>query len=285
MGYIQRRQGRWEEATRNLERAVTVDPANTDTLLQMAWQYLFVRRYAEVKQVLARALAIEPNRVDMEVLLASVDFHWRADIRPFHQMIDSIRTTNPSALPTIADAWITCALAERDAGAAANAMAAVGENAFGEDTVQFSRTFVEGLVARMMKDENKARSSFTVARSEEEKIVQAQPNYGPPLCVLGLIDAALGRKEDALREGRRTVELLPVEKDAINGARMIKYSAMIAAWAGDKDLACEQLAIAIRYPSSPSYGELKLLPFWDPLRDDPRFEKLVEEAKQPVALK
>ena len=63
----------------------------------------------------------------------------------------------------------------------------------------------------------KARSAFTAARAEQEKIVQAQPNYGPALCVLGLIDAALGRKEEALREGRRAVELLPVEKDAING--------------------------------------------------------------------
>ena len=285
MGFIQRRQGHWEEATQNLERTVELDPRSTDTLQQMAWQYMFVRRYAEVKPLLNRVLAIESNRVDTEVFLASVDFHWKADIRPFHQMIDSIRTTNPAALPAIADAWLTCALAERDPGAAANAIAAVGENAFGEDTVQFSRTFVEGLIARMMQNEGKARSAFTAARSEQEKIVQAQPDYGPPLCVLGLIDAALGRKEKALREGRRAVELLPVEKDAINGVRMIKYLAMIAAWSGDKNLACEQFTIALRYPTSPSYGELKLLPFWDPLRGDPRFEKLVQEAKQPLALK
>jgi tetratricopeptide (TPR) repeat protein len=127
----------------------------------------------------------------------------------------------------------------------------------------------------MTKDDDKARSAFTAARLEQEKIVQAQPNYGPPLVVLGLIDAALGRKEEALREGRRAVELLPVEKDAINGPLMIGYLAVIAAWVGDKDLACEQLAAAIRYPSSLSYGKLKLLPFWDPLRGDPRFEKIV----------
>ncbi len=93
--------------------------------------------------------------------------------------------------------------------------------------------------------------------------------------MLGLIDAALGRKEEALREGRRAVELLPVEKDAINGPLMIKYLAMIAAWAGDKDLACEQLAIAVQPPSTVSYGQLKLEPNWDPLRGDPRFEKIV----------
>src|SRR5206468_3602545 len=83
---------------------------------------------------------------------------------------------------------------------------------------------------------------------------------------------------------QRAIELLPMEKDAMEVGAMIEYLAMIAAWVGDKDLACEQLASIIRRPSSLSYGELKLLPFWDPLRGDPRFEKLVEESKQPVAL-
>jgi len=127
----------------------------------------------------------------------------------------------------------------------------------------------------MTKDDAKARSLFTAARKEQEKAVQAQPNYGPALCVLGLIDAGLGRKEEGLREGRRAVELLPVEKDSLNGAALIKYLAIIAAWVGDKDLACEELATAIRYPGCLSYGHLKLLPFWDPLRGDPRFEKIV----------
>ena len=130
----------------------------------------------------------------------------------------------------------------------------------------------------MTNDEHKAQLAFTAARAEQEKNVQAQPDYGPAWCVLGVIDAALGRKEDALREGRRAVELLPVEKDSINGLHMIEYLAMIAAWVGEKDLACEQLATAVRYPSSGldlSYGELKLMPFWDPLRGEPCFEKIV----------
>jgi len=93
--------------------------------------------------------------------------------------------------------------------------------------------------------------------------------------VLGLIDAGLGRKEEAIREGHRAIELLPVEKDLPEGMDMVKYLAMIAAWVGDKDLACEQLAIAISRPSGLTYGELKLLPLWDPLRGDPRFEKIV----------
>src|SRR5262249_22209873 len=83
------------------------------------------------------------------------------------------------------------------------------------------------------------------------------------------------RKEEALGEGRRAIELLPVEKDAINGVRIVMGLARIAAWVGDNDLACKQLATALRYPASPSYGQLKLLPWWDPLRGDPRFEEIV----------
>ena len=78
--------------------------------------------------------------------------------------------------------------------------------------VHLSHPAIEGVIARMMKDEGKARAAFAVARALQERIIQAQPNYGPPLCVLGLIDAGLGRKEEALREGRRAVELLPVKK-------------------------------------------------------------------------
>ncbi len=287
-GYIQRRQGRWEESTRNLARAAELDPRDIDTpQLGVAANYWGCRRYAESKPWLARILAFEPNDALTKVWLAWVDFAWKADTRPLHQTIDSIRATNPAAVSRdIAQWWLYCALAERDGTAAKNALITLRENAiFFNDNVPFNRPFMEGVIARMIKDDGKARSAFSAARAEQEKIVQAQPNYGPALCVLGLIDAGLGRNADALREGQRAAELLPVEKDAMDGSAMIKYLAIIAAWVDEKDLACEQLAIVIRRPSGLSYGELKLLPLWDPLRGDPRFEKLVEESKKPVALK
>jgi TolB-like protein/tetratricopeptide (TPR) repeat protein len=274
-GYVQRRQGRWEESTRNLERAIDLDPRNFFMLQQIALSYGVLRRYPEEIAVLDRALAIEPADVDTKVALAAVQFHWKADTRPLHQAIDSIRATNPAALPSVANDWLSCALAEDDIAAARNALDAFGEIPLTDYAVHLNRPLMEGIMARMSNDDNKARAAFVAARAEQEKIVQAQPNYGPALCVLGLIDAGLGRKEEALREGRRAVELLPVEKDAINGPLMIEYLAMIAGWVGDKDLACEQLPIAIRPPSPISYGQLKLLPFWDPLRGDPRFEKIV----------
>ena len=108
--------------------------------------------------------------------------------------------------------------------------------------------------------------------------MQAQPDYGPALCVLAMIDAALGHKELALDEGRRAIALTPLEKDVNNGSLVLQYFAITAAWAGDKELALQQLETGLRAPVASvllSYGALKLLPYWDPLRGDPRFEKIV----------
>jgi hypothetical protein len=206
-----------------------------------------------------------------------------------HQTIDAILAQGSGAIVSVADFWFFCALAERDPVAAERALVALGDNpCWGETPIILSRSFGEGLLARMTKDEARARTAFEAARAQQEKIVQAQPKYGPALCVLGLIDAALGRRDLALDEGRRAIALMPVEKDVVNGSRVLQYFAITAAWAGEKELALQQLETGLRAPAASvalSYGALKLLPLWDPLRGDPRFEKLVVEAKQPHALK
>ena len=276
-GYLLRRQGRWNESTKSLERAIDLDPRNVFILQQLALSYDYQRRYADEKRMLDRVLSIVANDIETQSARACVEFNSHADTKPLHQVIDSVRATNPALLPTIGDAWLISTLAERDSDAATNALQAFGENKphLSSDNVPLTSLFVEGIIARMANDDAKARLAFTAARSEQEKAVQAQPNYGPAVCLLGLIDAGLGRKEEAMREGRRAVELLPVEKDSLDGAALLKYLAITAAWVGEKDLACEELATAIRYPGCLSYGHLKLLPFWDPLRGDPRFEKIV----------
>ena len=277
-GFIQRRQnGHYEKATQTLEHAIDLDPRNPLTLNQIAaFNYPRLRRYADAKSAWDRLLTIRPDDSNVRVSRAAVDLDWKADARPLHQIIDSIRATNPGALPRIADSWIVCALAERDAAAAKDALVAAGDKPItvSSGNVVFTSRFIEGVIGRMTQDDAAARSAFTAARAEQEKIFESS-NYGPAVCVLGLIDAGLGRKEEAIREGRRAVELLPVQEDLPEGMDMIKYLAMIAAWVGERDLACEQLEIAVNGPAGLSYGELKLLPLWDPVRGDPRFEKIV----------
>jgi TolB-like protein/Tfp pilus assembly protein PilF len=285
MAFIQRRQGHWEESTRNLTRAVELNPRDVETWFAIGTNYTYLRRYADIKGATASYLAVFPNELDARLRLEYVEVQAKADTRPLHQMLDSIRATDPAAMPGIARFWLACALAERDATAAKNALDASSENSFtlgyfGE--ASFSRSFVEGFLARMAKDEGKAQSAFIAAREEQQKIVQAQPNNSEVLGLLGLIDAGLGRKEEALREGRRAVELM--ENNPLERVKREANLAMIAALVGDKNLACEQLDSIIRRPSPLSYGGLKLFPWWDPLRGDPRFEKLLDEAKLPVVL-
>ena len=278
-GYILRRRGQQEEGLQNLQRAVELDPRNFDTLQQIALSYQHLGRYAEAIAALDRALAIVPDNVETRANRAEFYLFWKADTRPLHQTIDAILAQGPGAIVSAATNWFSCALAERDPAAAERALVALGDNhCWGEGAINLSRSFGEGLLARMTKDEARARTAFEAARAQQEKIVQAQPDYGPALCVLGLIDAALGRKDLALDEGRRAIALTPLEKDVINGSRVLQYFAITAAWAGDKELALQQLEAGLRAPAASlmlSYGALKLLPFWDPLRGDPRFEKIV----------
>jgi TolB-like protein/Tfp pilus assembly protein PilF/predicted Ser/Thr protein kinase len=276
-GYVERRRpgGKQEEASRYFEHAIDLDPRNVLLLQQTALTYASVRRYADEEAVLDRALAIEPKNVGTKVARAYVEFNWKADTRPLHQLIDEIRAKGPTEIQGIAEEWLVYAWAEQDPTAAANALAALGKDSIGNEVVAYSPRFVEGLNARMTQDDAKARSAFAAARTEQEKRVRANPDDAGALSVLGLIDAALGRREEALREGRHAVELLPVEKDAVGGTRIIACLARVAAWVGDNDLACEQLARASRLPGGVSYGDLKLLPWWDPLRGDPCFEKIV----------
>jgi serine/threonine-protein kinase len=274
-GYIARRRGQHEEGLRNLQRAVELDPRNFSTLQQLAISYQILRHYAEEIATEDRVLSIKPDDPETKATRARALLDWKADTRPLRQTIDEIRSKNPGATQSVADVWFICALAERDGAGAEMALTALGDATFGDARTLFSAAFGRGLLARMMKDENKAHSAFAAVRAEQEKIVQAQPDYGPAVCILALIDAGLGRKEEALREIRHAVELMPVTKDASSGAAMIEYSAIVAAWVGEKDLALEHLAQAARLPGFLSYGRLKLLPWWDPLRGDPRFEKIV----------
>jgi serine/threonine protein kinase len=279
-GYILRRQGNDEEAIRALEQAVALDPRNPVLLIQLSVSYDYLRRYPEEKAILQRVLEITPGDVAAASTLAFVDVLWRADTGPIHRFIDRLHSERPLAVADVADNWFMCALAERDWAAAEQALKALGSNSpvWGDNPIFLSRQFGEGLLARAIHDEARARKAFTAARVEQEQLVQQQKDYGPALCVLGLIDAALGNKEAALQEGRRAMELMPVEKDSVTGQRVMAYFAVIAAWAGEKDLALQQLATAAPTPGASlitSYGVLKLMPFWEPLRGDPRFEQIV----------
>jgi len=275
-GYIDRRQGLWNESARSLQRALALDPRNFFMLQQIALSYQEFRQFRAMAAALDRALVLVPHDLDTQVTRASVDLEWRADLRPLRDSIRTILTGNPATASDLAAQWFYLALCERDPTAVTQALAAIPASGTAVD-LNFPRSWCEGVAARSQGDVATAQAAFLAARAELERTVSEQPGYGPALCVLGLIDAALGRKDEAIREGRRAIELLPITKDSIDGAELMKYMGVIYAWCGEKDLAIEQIAATLKIPSTLSYGNLKLHPFWDPLRGDPRFEKIVTD--------
>jgi tetratricopeptide (TPR) repeat protein len=243
-------------------------------LQQIAITYTVLRRYADAAAILDRAVALAPKDVSVRVQRAAVDIEWRADTKPLHSTIQAIIANEPAAIELVVDQWLVLASWERDSSEAGRALSLVDANGCHGD-LPFPRAWCEGRVALLRGEVASAREAFTRARKELEGVVSQQPDYAKALCALGMIDAVLGNNQGAIREGRQAVELLPVTKDSIDGALLVQNLAVIYAWVSQNDLALEQLRIASSIPGYLSYGSLQLDPLWDPLRGDPRFEKIV----------
>jgi TolB-like protein/tRNA A-37 threonylcarbamoyl transferase component Bud32 len=274
-GFIDRRQGRWEKSLEEMNKALELDPRDSFTLQQISITNEGLRRYKEMAAALDRALTIAPKDVTTKVRRAWVDLEWRADTKPLHNTIDAILAENPSVAPVVVDRWILLALRERDPAAAQRALDAMPVDGCYDENIPFPNSWCVGLAARLRGDQTAARAAFTSARKELEQIMLGQSDYAAALCALGMVDAALGNKDDAIREGERAVALMPITKSAVEGPLLIRNLAIIYAWVGEKDRAIERLSDAANRPDDVSYGNLRLNPLWDPLRGDPRFEAIV----------
>ena len=278
-GYIDRRQGRWHDAMRNFERAMELDPRNARIVTDAAITYRLMRDYRQAGTTIERLIALEPKTIGHRELRAWLDASERVDIRALRALLE--KTANdPALLRTLSGKMFLLSIFLRDPVAADRALEVITDDTFGVrgGAVEFTRAYAQGLVARMRGDEPSSRAAFSAARTEQEKLVRAQPDdwtESSALCSLALIDAALGHKQEALSEGRRAVELTPITKDALNGTDILYFYAAICAQLGERDAAIERLKTLAQIPAGASYMDLRLDPFWDPLRGDPRFEKIV----------
>src|SRR5437899_5837079 len=277
-GKIDRRQGRWADATHNLQRASELDPRNLPYLLNLAATYnLWLHDYEQYAKVMDRILALHPDLKPTRIWRAFIEVDQRADTGPWRVAIEKILAEDPASAkdPFLTGHRFTLALLDRDLDAAGDLAAALSpkdsEVAVYPD---FGRNFWMGVVARLKGDETSARAALTRALAEQKEDIR-NPDDVWLLSCLGLIDAILGKKEEALSEGRRAIEMLPIAKNLTTDGYVKRYFAMICAWAGERELALEHLEVIARIPGGPSYGDLRLNPMWDPLRGDPRFEKIV----------
>src|SRR5882762_467923 len=286
LGWMDRRQGRWQDHLRNVNRALELDPRNVFILHQVAGTYQVLRRYNNLVATFDRALAVTPNDAVARVARGLAELDSNATVRPGQVAIQEVLANDAGDAVKIVDRWFNIALCARDANDAKRALGSMlQEGITWGANVRTPRSFCEGLAARVFGENEAAMNAFAEAREEMETVLQKQPDYAEAMSVIGMIDAALGRKDDALREGRRAVELLPVTKDVMTGSELLRNLALIYAWTGEKELALNQIAAALQGPGHITYGQLRLHPWWDAIREDPRFDKLVEEAKKPVKAK
>jgi TolB-like protein/class 3 adenylate cyclase/Flp pilus assembly protein TadD len=283
-GFIARRRGQFEQCISNMEHACELDPRNLWLLQQTAVTYWLLRRFPDMARLLDRTVAVAPGDAATRLVRALIDLESCGDTQPGYDTVRDVVSEDPAAVDAISEQWFYLALCRRDANEMARALASVSPEGIIPFNVRMPRSFCEGLAARVRGDAAAAEKAFNATRVEMENLVREQPDHAEAFSILGMSDAALGHKEDALREGRRAVELLPVTKDAMTGAELGRNLAIIYAWTGEKDLAIEQLEELLPHYGQISYGQLRLHPWWDPLRDDPRFEKIIEESKKPVAI-
>ncbi|MFL6598177.1 MAG: protein kinase domain-containing protein [Chthoniobacterales bacterium] len=277
-GSMDRSQRRWVDAIHNLERACELDPRNLPYLINLGSTYLWLHDYEQHAKIMDRIVALHPERRPGWIFRASIDVYRRADTGPLRAAIDKILTNEAGSEkdPFVAGQRYTLALYDRDWDGASRAAAGLSQkNSLEWGLPQLGRDFWVGVVARLKGDETSARAAFMRARAQQEEEIRRQPNDVSLLSDLGLIDAALGRKEEALNEGRRAVELAVSVKDSFTEPYVKICFALICTWTGERDLALGQLEAFIKTPGYHTYGNLRLNPMWDALRADPRFEKIL----------
>jgi serine/threonine protein kinase/Flp pilus assembly protein TadD len=275
-GSMDRGQRRWADAIHNFQRACELDPRNLPFLINLGGTYLWLHDYDQHTKIMDRIVALQPDRKPGRIFRASVELYRRADTGPWRAAIEKILTNEPGSDkdPFMAGQRYTLALYERDWDAAERAAPLLSRKYSLEwGLPQLGPDFWVGVVARLKGDETSARAAFMRARAQQEKELRVHPDDAALLAELGLIDAGLGRKEEALNEGRRAMELDPGAKDEFTDSTMC--FAIICAWTGERELALGQLEALVKSPGSHTYGNFRLNPMWDSLRGDPRFEKIV----------
>ncbi len=276
---IDKRQNRWDASLANFQKASELDPRNFEIAYLRRRTYLEMRRYNELEQLFAKDAAsgalqdpwtqlwlaelklAEGDPVAAQALLAQVPL----DFSPI-EWIWKIR--------------FDAALYLRDYDAANRVIAATPAKFAYVHDGQPPESWADGQVAVARGDKQKAQSVFAAARKQMEAIWVDKPKDALYFAQIAGLDAGLGRKEEAIREARQAIDLMPIAKDSYWGPGLVANLALVYAWTGERDRALEQLEIVATLPgAAPTYGDLCFNPCWDDLRGDKRFDRIVAAAK------
>jgi TolB-like protein len=276
IGSIQRRQGKWAESNANLEKAATLDPKNTNVLINLCYSYMAQRDFESANKTVDRLIATSPQSFQAHGLKGFVALQWKGDLSAAEKVFSSMPSETDPGLMTLARVWIL-RLKRNFPEALQVVQQFRGETLFNTTTAPCPKAFLEGEIYLVQGDEAKARTAFEHARVVSDQLLRAAPEDPARHGQHGLILAGLGQKQEALAEGKCAVELLPESGDAFDGPQETATLAQIYAWTGEFDEAFRLLDHLLVVPSNLTVPVLKLDPAWDPLRKDPRFQALIEK--------
>jgi tetratricopeptide (TPR) repeat protein len=276
--YLDRRQSRWEKSTAGLEKAVTLDPRNPEFLGGLADNYFSLRRYADYRHIYDRLIELEPDKPILILQKAFSGLNGSADLTSYRAALAGLPYSMKDDIFVVSSRF-AYALSDRD-WASAKKILNNSRNAelyyFNADTA-VPRGCLEIWLAYIQEDRPTMEGGFAEAREQLNGKVEAHPEDASLLSALAVVDAALGRRQQAIEEAKRAVEMLPVSEDAVDGPSLVYNLAAVYAVTNEQELAFQHLAVSINTPGGVTYGTLKLDPCWDPLRKDPRFDKLLAE--------
>lgn len=267
----ERRLGHWKDAIRDAERAAELDPRNPFVINELVESYMAVRRFTDAEHLADKAIRTSVSQngylwgLKSQTLIAMGRIKEAAailedsppDIRRFHRTV-------------------MVAIFARDFARASQLL----KNATAMEEQDTNTSFLKGLIARAELDLPRAKSWFQLARDRVVLELGQYPDDPDLISTLSLVDAGFGRKEIALREAMRAIELCPMSRDATDAPSYETALAQVYAWSGESDAALSQLEKVVRLPQGPSYGELRFDPAWDEIRTEPRFEKIMSQAAE-----
>jgi TolB-like protein/Flp pilus assembly protein TadD len=276
IGAIQRRQGKWTESTANFERATTLDPKNASFLFNLGFSYVAQGNFETAEKILDRALVAAPQAFSAHALKGVVAILWKGDGKAAeNQLASAASATDSGGLVISTRVWVMTL--ERKFPEALQAVQQFPGEILDTHTGRVPKAFFEGLIYHYQGDKLKAAAAFERARIVAEQLVRESPDDAPRHALLGEILAALGQKDAAISEGKHATRLLPESEDAYDGPQISAALAEIYAWTGENDEALQLLDHLLATPNGMTVPLLKLDPVWDPLRQDPRFQALIDK--------
>jgi serine/threonine-protein kinase len=281
---IERRQGKWQAALEAYERVAKLDPQNPSTARELMYTNTSMRRWPEAVHWVEQMRALAPRSLVAKIQSGYMNFQWKGDTRLLKSRLEEIPAgLDPDGSVTAAR-W-DVAMLQRDYSAAKKILetSSVNETSYSMAGLT-PKIFLEGCTYLAQGDNASAQKAFEQARPAFEAAVKEAPESAERHASLGWLYALMGRKNDAIAEGRRAVELKPESKDALDGSLMNGYLALIYARVGENDLAIpliERLLKTSGPVDSANYSitvnDLKYRWEWDPLRNDARFKQLIAE--------